>query len=345
MKIIGLSNQYLVAVVIVICTFIGAHLVAMLLQQISKLTKKSKTKLDDYIINALARIVRLGLNVAGVLYAIYYVWPEASLGSYMLSDLYIVVGFVWGGVAIQKLERAVSSWYTDEMGKKSGKSSQTIFSFIDSLSAMGIWMIVLMLILQRFGIEIGPLLAGLGIAGVALALGLQDTLTGIFSALYIAVDQPLRIGDYVRLSDGTEGFVTDISWRSVRLETFAENVIIIPNSQIASMTIKNYYLPKPRTGADVPFGVSYNADLDKVEKAALEEATKVMKKLGVEDYEPVFRVSNFGDSAIDCKVILRAGEYADRGKLISDVMRAIKKRFDKENIEIPFPQLDVHTKK
>jgi len=81
------------------------------------------------------------------------------------------------------------------------------------------------------------------------------------------------------------------------------------------------------------------------EKAAIEESARVMKELGVEDYEPVFRVSEFGDSAIDCKVILRAGEYADRGKLISDVMRAIKKRFDKENIEIPFPQIDVHTRK
>lgn len=340
-----LSNPYIVAGLIVVGTVVGAQLVAWLLRLLRKLTSRSKTKLDDYMIKAVARMIRLGLIIAGVLYAIYYLWPEAQIGSYLLSDLYVVIGFIWGGLAVQKIERAVSKWYTDELGSKTGKSSQTIFSFIDSLSAMGIWLIVLMLILQRFGVEIGPLLAGLGIVGVALALGLQDTLSGIFSALYIAVDQPLRIGDYVRLSDGTEGFVEDISWRSVRLETFAENTIVIPNSQIAKMTITNYYLPKARTGATVPFGVSYNADLDKVEKAALEESARVMKELGVEDYEPVFRVSEFGDSAIDCKVILRAGEYADRGKLISDVMRAIKKRFDKEKIEIPFPQLDVHTKK
>lgn len=340
-----LSNPYIVAGLIVVGTVVGAQLVAWLLRLVRKFTSRSKTKLDDYMIKAVARMVRLGIIIAGVLYAIYYLWPEASLGSYLLSDLYVVIGFVWGGIAVQRIERAVSKWYTDELGSKTGKSSQTIFSFIDSLSAMGIWLIVLMLILQRFGVEIGPLLAGLGIVGVALALGLQDTLSGIFSALYIAVDQPLRIGDYVRLSDGTEGFVEDISWRSVRLETFAENTIVIPNSQLAKMTITNYYLPKARTGAVVPFGVSYNADLDKVEKAALEESARVMKELGVEDYEPVFRVSEFGDSAIDCKVVLRAGEYADRGKLISDVMRAIKKRFDKESIEIPFPQIDVHTKK
>ncbi len=340
-----LQNQYVVAVLIIIGTAIVAQLAAWLLQLVRMLTTKSKTKLDDYIIKAIAKIVRLGLIVAGVLYAVYYLWPDAALGSYLLSDLYIVIGFIWGGLAVQKLERAISKWYTDEMGSKTGKSGQTIFSFIDSLSAMGIWLVVLMLILQRFGVEIGPLLAGLGIFGVALALGLQDTLSGIFSALYIAVDQPLRIGDYVRLSDGTEGFVEDISWRSVRLETFAENIIVVPNSQIAKMTIKNYYLPKPRTGAVVPFGVSYDVDLDKVEKAALDEAEKVMKKLGVEDYEPVFRVDEFGDSSINCKVILRAGEYADRGELMSEVMKSLKKRFDKEKIEIPFPQIDVHNKK
>ena len=340
-----LQNRYVVATLIIIGTYVAAHVVSLLLHLIRKFTSRSKTKLDDYIIKALAKIVRLGLNLAGILFAIYYLWPEASIGPYLLRDLYLVIGFIWGGIAVQRLERAVSKWYTSEMGSKTGKSGQTIFSFIDSLSAMGIWLVVLMLILQRFGVEIGPLLAGLGIFGVALALGLQDTLAGIFSALYIAVDQPLRIGDYVRLSDGTEGFVEDISWRSVRLETFAENIIIVPNSQIAKMTIKNYYLPKPRTGAVVPFGVSYDVDLDKVEKAAVEEAVRVMKDLGVEDYKPVFRVDSFGDSAIDCKVVLRAGEYADRGKLMSEVMKALKKRFDKEKIEIPFPQLDIHTKK
>ena len=188
-------------------------------------------------------------------------------------------------------------------------------------------------------------LAGHWIGNSEWSYRIPSTLSGIFSALYIAVDQPLRIGDYVRLSDGTEGFVEDISWRSVRLETFAENIIVVPNSQIAKMTIKNYYLPKPRTGAVVPFGVSYDVDLDIVEKAALDEAEKVMKKLGVEDYEPVFRVDEFGDSSINCKVILRAGEYADRGELMSEVMKSLKKRFDKEKIEIPFPQIDVHNKK
>jgi len=340
------SNPYLVAVLIIIGTAVGAQVVAWILQLAGKLASKSKTKLDDYLIKAVAKIIRLGLVIAGVLYAVWYVWPGAAIGSYMMADLYVVVGFVWGGIAARKIVKALFKWYMDELGNKTGKGSQTIFSFVDSLSAIGIWAIVLLLILQRFGIEVGPLLAGLGIAGLALAFGLQDTLKGIFSAFYIAVDQPLRIGDYVKLSDGTEGFVEDISWRSVRLTTFAENIVVIPNSQLSDMIITNYHLPKARTGLVIPFGVAYEADLDKVEKAAVEEAAKVMKEVtGIDDYEPSFRVYEFGDSCINCKVVIRSDKFANRGLLMSELMRAIKKRFDKEKIEIPFPQIDVHTKK
>ncbi|MBU0531173.1 MAG: mechanosensitive ion channel family protein [Candidatus Uhrbacteria bacterium] len=341
-----LSNPYLVAVIIMIGSVVGAQLVAWIFQGAGKLASKSKTKLDDYLIKAIAKIIRLGLVIAGVLYAVWYIWPEATVGPYPLSDLYLVIGFIWGGVAAHRIVKAISAWYADEMDGRTGKETKTVFSFVESLLAIGIWAVVLMLILQRFGVEIGPLLAGLGIAGIALAFGLQDTLKGIFSALYIAVDQPIRIGDYVQLSDGTEGVVEDISWRSVRLTTLAENVVVIPNAILAGMIITNFHLPKARTGLVIPFGVAYGADLDKVEKAAVEVAHEVMKEVtGIEDYEPSFRVYELADSSINCKVIVRSDQFANRALLMSELMRALKKRFDQEKIEIPFPQIDVHTKK
>ncbi len=340
------TNSYVVAGLIVVATVIGAQIIAWILRAVSTYVSKTKTKLDDYLIHAVAAMIRLGLIIAGVLYAIWRVWPEATIGSYPLGDLYIVFGFIWAGIAAQRVMRAIFKWYSEELGGKVRKSSQTIFSFIESLSTIGIWLIVVMLILQRFGIQIGPLLAGLGIAGVAVALGFQDTLKGIFAAFFIAVDQPIRIGDYVKLSNGTEGFVEDISWRSVRLKTFAENIVVIPNSELASMIVTNYHLPRARTGVVVPFGVAYDSDLGKVEKVSLEVAAEIMKDVaGIKDFEPVFRVYELDDSSINCKLILRAEEYTDRSMLISELIRALKERFDQEKIEIPFPQIDVHTKK
>jgi len=340
------ENQYVVAGLIVVGSLVAAQIIAWILPLINKLASKSKTKLDDYIIKAVGAVIRMAVVVAAVFFALWYLWPEASFGSYMVSDLYIVVGFVWGGYAARKIIKAIFRWYMDEMSDKTNKGSQTIFSFIDSLSAIGIWAIVLLLVLQLFGIEIGPLLAGLGIAGIALAFGLQDTLKGIFSALYIAVDQPLRIGDYVKLSDGTEGFVDDISWRSVRLKTFAENVVVIPNSQLADMVITNYHMPHARTGLVVEFGVAYGADLKKVEKIALEVATKVMKDVaGIEDHEPGFRVDSLADSSINCKVSVRAEKYANRLAVQGAILTELYNEFNKAKIEIPYPKMDVHLTK
>lgn len=337
-----ISNPYFFAGLIVVGTLVGAQLVAWLLKLIGKLVSRSQTKLDDYVLAAIAKIVRLGLVIAGVLYAVWYLWPDAMIGPYLVSDLYLAIGFIWGGIGVQRLVKAISRWYADELNGKTKKGSQTIFSFVESLSAFIIWSIVLLLILQRFGIEIGPLLAGLGIVGIALAFGLQDTLSGIFSALYIAVDQPLRIGDYVKLSDGSEGFVDDISWRSVRLKTFAENIVVIPNSQISDMVITNYHLPRARTGIVVDFGIAYGSDLKKAQKISLKVASAAMEKVaGITDFEPSFRVDSLADSSINCKVSVRADKYADRLALQGAILTGLYEEFEKAGISIPYPQLDV----
>ncbi len=337
------ENSYVVAGLIVVGSIVVAQIVVWTLPLFNKLASKSKTKLDDYILKAIGAVVRMAVMVAGFFYALWYLWPEAMIGAHKVSDLYIVIGFIWGGYAVRKVIKAIFAWYTDEFSDKDHKGEQTIFSFIDSLSAIGIWAIIILLILQRFGVEIGPLLAGLGIAGIALAFGLQDTLKGIFSALYIAVDQPLRINDYVKLSDGTEGFVDDISWRSVRLKTFAENVVVVPNSQLADMVITNYHMPHARTGLVVGFGVAYGADLKKVEKIALEVAARVMKEVaGIEDHEPGFRVDSLADSSINCKVSVRAEKYANRLAVQGAILTELYNEFNKAKIEIPYPKMDVH---
>lgn len=146
-------------------------------------------------------------------------------------------------------------------------------------------------------------------------------------------------GEYVQLSDGTKGLISDIGWRSTKIKKFPDMVVSIPNSSIADSMVTNVHLPNPDVSTTVSCGVSYDADLEKVEKVAIQEAKKVLKieDGGITDYEPVVRFKNFGDSNIDFIVILRVKDFVSQYKVTHEYIKALKKRFDKEKIEISYP--------
>jgi len=103
-----------------------------------------------------------------------------------------------------------------------------------------------LVLLGALGVQITPLLTALGVGGLAVALALQDTLSNLFAGLHLLADRPIRVGDYVKLADGVEGFVLDVGWRSTRVRQLQNSIAIVPNSSVAKATIVNYYLPEPR---------------------------------------------------------------------------------------------------
>ena len=138
-------------------------------------------------------------------------------------------------------------------------------------------------------------MASLGIAGLAVALALQDTFSNFFSAVYITADRPVKVGDYIELENGLKGYVEDVGWRSTRLRTLPNNSIIIPNNKLAQSILTNYDAPKPEMSIVIPVGVSYNSDLEKVEKVTVDVAKKVLGSVegGVADFEPFIRYKEF----------------------------------------------------
>jgi len=201
--------------------------------------------------------------------------------------------------------------------------------------------------LKQFGVEITPLLAGLGIAGIAVAMALKDTLSNFLSAIYITADRPMKLGDYIELDAKTAGYVVDIGWRTTRLRTWDHNYLILPNSKIAESVFRNYNAPKTEMTTLVSCGVAYDSDLEKVEKVALAVAKKVQKSVDgtIKEYEPSLRFREFGDSAITFTVSLRVKNRESRGRVVHEFIKALKTSFDKEKVEIPFPQMDIHMKK
>jgi small-conductance mechanosensitive channel len=201
-----------------------------------------------------------------------------------------------------------------------------------------------LIILDTVGISITPILASLGVGSVAVALALQDTLGNFFSGLYLLIDKPIRIGDFIKIDEGIEGHVTKIGWRSTHIQMLANNVIVLPNSKIAASQLTNYNLPDPETAVLIQVGVSYSSDLTQVERVTCEVSKEVLGRVagGISTFDPFIRYHTFGDSSINFTVILRAQKITDQYLLKHEFTKALHARYLKEKISIPFPQRVVH---
>src|SRR6476620_223425 len=136
-----------------------------------------------------------------------------------------------------------------------------------------IWVTGGLVLLGGLGISITPVLTALGVGGLAVALALQDTLSNFFAGIHLLVEQPIRVGDFIRLENGQEGYIEDIGWRTTRIRMLPNNMVIMPNSKLTQSIFTNYYLPDPRMSLLLTISVSYKVDPDHVERVLIEEAT------------------------------------------------------------------------
>lgn len=193
--------------------------------------------------------------------------------------------------------------------------------------------------LQSFGISIAPLLTALGVGGLAVALALQDTLSNLFSGINILLSKQTKVGDYIKLSSGEEGIVSDMNWRSTTIQQTSNNMVVVPNQKIATSIITNYALPDAECSLVVPVSVSYDSDLAHVEKTTIEVARDVLQMTegAVKDFEPFIRYAAFADSSIQFNVILRIKSVLDQHLIRHELIKQLHLRYRQEGIQIPFP--------
>ncbi|MEK6671875.1 MAG: mechanosensitive ion channel domain-containing protein [Nitrospirota bacterium] len=163
--------------------------------------------------------------------------------------------------------------------------------------------------------------------------------------MHILVEKSIRVGDFVRLETGQEGYVEDITWRTTRVRMPQNNMVIIPNSRLAQSVVINYHLPEKRMALSIPVSVSYSSDPEKVEKVLIEEvrnAVGLMPRL-LCDPEPVVRlIPGFGESFLDFTLTCHVKEFTDQAPVQHELRKRILRRFRQEGIEMPFPHRTVY---
>jgi len=205
---------------------------------------------------------------------------------------------------------------------------------------------IFLIILDSLKITITPFIASLGIGGVVIGLAMQDTLSNFFSWAYIVSNKPVRIGDYIQIEAGKEGYVDRIGWRNVRVRMLSNNTLIVPNNKLVSSLVTNFHLPESELAVLVNVGVAYPSDLEKVEKVTIEVAKEVLQGTegAVNEFQPFIRYNAFGESSINFAVILRAKEYAAQYLVVHEFIKRLHQRYRLEGIEIPFATRTVYIK-
>gem|GEM_PF-136163 len=335
---IEVSELYAPAAIIAGALTLGLVFEVIVLKKVGEAVANSRFSGKEIIIRSVGGVTTLWFGIAGVRFALTRLSLDPNLAT--LLDHVLLVALIVSGAIV--LTRLVGGLLRIHASRVEGVSS----SLLANLARIAIVAMAALIILQSLGVQIAPVLAALGVGGLAVALALQDTLSNLFSGVLIIAGRQLRPGDFVGLDSGEEGYVVDVTWRNTTIRTLGNNMVIVPNSSIAQSNITNYYQPERQMSVIVPVGVSYASDLQHVEDVTIEVANEVMSGIegGVPEFEPLIRFNNFGDFSIDFSVIMRTREVALQYKIMHEFMKLLHKRYREENIEIPYPvTTNIHT--
>tara|TARA_Y100000310_G_C20693153_1_gene823697 strand:+ start:1440 stop:2669 length:1230 start_codon:yes stop_codon:yes gene_type:complete len=332
-----IGNQYLLALALLIIWGLVFRLALTIVERtFIKLASKTKTDLDDIILARLSRPLTILSFLAAIVISISSITfsplVEPSINSVIHTLLSIVVGYSIFVVLDLILIRAWKKFSE----KTESDLDDTLMDLVHSVLKGAFLVIIALYILNVWGVEIGPLLAGLGIAGLAVALALQPTLSNIFSGVALILDQTFKQGDVIKTDSGDLGTVHKIGIRTTKITTFDNEMIIVPNSVLANSKIQNFFQPDKRIRVNIEFGVEYGADPEYVKKIVIEE----IEKIEILDKEEPVRIlfTNMGDSSINFKAMFWVDDIGKKWPAHQEAITRVYRRLYEEGLEIPYPQ-------
>lgn len=338
------ESRYLEFLATLVITVIIAFLAKIILKQVLKpLAEKTKTKIDDLIIKSLSSIIfyialllgfKVGLQnfeVGENIQAIF----DGIINTFLVFIVAVFLLKIISGFALQQTKE----WKF----KTKTTADERMIPFLQKIFKAVVIILALIFAFNAWKINISPLLATAGIAGIAIALAVKDSLNNILGGLQLVLDKTFKVGDKIQLESGELGVVMDVGLRSTKLRTYDNEVIYIPNGYLANTKIKNFTEPDLSIRTSVNFGVEYGSDTKKVQKVVL-EAMKKIESI-IEQPEPVVLFLKMSDFSLDFVAKAWVESYADAYSTKLKMTDEIYNALNRANISIPFPTRTVYTKK
>ena len=321
---------------------LGIFIDHVILPILRKLTARTQWEYDDIIIDALRGLFIIWFGIIGAHLALISFGDKLSQKVFDTSSDALKVIFIMSlSVLVSRIIVALLRRYI----QKSGTQIPGV-SLFTNIARLIVLIVGALMALNAINIPITPVLTALGVGGLAVALALQDTLSNLFAGIHIVASRQIKPGDYVKLDTGSEGYVTDVGWRNTTIKALTNNMIIVPNSKVASAIVTNTYQPDCEMGVGVEISVSGDSDLDKVERVTIAVAKEITAKTPgvINTGEPAIRYSSFADGGITFGIGFRVKEFTDQYLVKHEFLKALYKRYKAEGIQLALPVRAIYVK-
>ena len=303
-----------------------------------RIAVKTRISFDEKLINYLHFPICWTIFLLGVLHALA-IRPLSEPWDDILPHLaQSIILAIWL-VAMVRIFNWLVDYYMSSAHER-GKIGKDLFMLLKNVLRVLVIVAGLLWLMAIWKINLTPLFASAGIAGIAVALAAKDTLANFFGGISIFMDNTYKTGEYIILESGERGEVMEIGIRSTRIKTRDDVMVTVPNSLIANSKIINESAPQPRFRIRVPVGVAYGSNLDRVESVllAVAGANENIEK----DPEPRVRLRSFADSSVNFELLCWVRDPRDKGLETHNLLKEAYNAFGEHAITIPFPQRDIH---
>ena len=305
-----------------------------------RFTNWTSTDLDERLVKSIRWPLTLGILSLGAYLAVTISWDLTVTERDRADAIARGLGVVGGITAVVGLISSTIDWYLASLSNRANHVVDLrLFPLIRRVGSVIIYVIGALLVMDVMDINISPLIAGLGLGGLAVALAIQPTLANLFAGTYVMTEGVISTGDYIELEGGMAGYVVEVGWRSTRIRTWGNNLVVVPNARFAETIITNYQQPAPAVNVYVTCGVSYDSDLDHVEKICREVMDDLVQNdsNAIRSYGSWFAFDAFGDSNVDFWLFMQARDRVASFNLQSTLIKNLHREFRVENIIINYP--------
>lgn len=335
-----IANLYLRLLFIIAVSFLVAFLAKIVTKKILyPLTKKTKTKIDDLIVASVSSVIFYFILFLGVRLGIGYFKPPQVILISLVDSLLIVIFTL---TLLKIINGFSKQWMKDWKSKTKTTVDDRLIPLVQKVLKAIVMILAVIFIFSAWKVNISPLIAATGIAGIAVSFAVKDSLTNILGGLQLVLDKTFMVGDKVQLDSGEMGVILDIGLRSTKLKTFDNEVIYIPNGNLANAKIKNFTQPDLSVRVNVDFGVEYGSDPEKVKDVVLKAISKIEGVL--DDPPPAVLFIKMSDFSLDFIARVWVGSYTEAFSTKLKMTDEIYEALNKAGIGIPFPTRTIYTK-
>lgn len=337
------ETQWLWAFLYLVIAFIVSKIVSLVITKVfDRIAQKTDTRIDDIIINAIKTPISIIIILIGLKLSLHELTVAEKYAT-MVDKAYmllIIINITW--IISRFLSAFVEEIILDRSNQEGSRISAMVIPTLQRFIQILIWGFGIVVALTNIGYDVGALVAGLGIGGLALALAAKDTVTNFFGGITIFFDKPFRIGDRVRVA-GFDGYIMTIGLRSFRLATLDGTEVVIPNSTIIDSVVENV-TREPSRRIILNLGLTYDTSPEQMKRAIDILKAIVDENVNVEDQKDVF-FCDFGDFSLNIRLIYYIRKGSSIPNTRSEICLTILEKFNAEGLNFAFPTQSLYIEK